>query len=100
MTDLDDYDDDATSGPRSSRGPIILTLGALGIFFGCLPLGAIAWVMARRDLERIRRGEVESSAESLTRAGLIVAIVSTVLGVLVTLALTIEVVVIAVLLTR
>jgi hypothetical protein len=100
MAELDDYDDDLVGEPRPSRGPVILVLGALGFFLGCLPLGVIAWVMARREMDRVRRRELPKSDEPLVRAGLVVAIVATCIGALVTLALTVEAVLLGILLTR
>jgi hypothetical protein len=60
------------------RGTAVLILGILGIVV-CGPLGIVAWVMGNSDLAAMRRGEMDPSGESMTRAGQILGIISTVL---------------------
>ena len=60
--------------PGPHRGGVILTLGLLGLF-GLLPLGAAAWAMANRDLDRMDDGLVDRAGEGLTRAGKVLAAV-------------------------
>jgi hypothetical protein len=53
---------------RAHRGGTILVLGLFGLF-GLLPLGAAAWAMANRDLDRMEEGLVDRSGAGLTRTG-------------------------------
>jgi hypothetical protein len=68
------------------RGRTVLILGIVGLgvsmmgwlgVFG-LPLGISAWVMGQGDLRKIRNGEMDPGGHSLTRAGRICGIISTV----------------------
>ena len=81
---IDDYDD-APAGRRVEphRGVMILVFGILGVLtFSCAILGVfgiVAWVMGKRDLELIRRGQMDKDGEGLTRAGYILGIVGTIM---------------------
>jgi hypothetical protein len=82
--DDDDYEDDYRPRRRYGRphrGGAVLALGILSIVI-CTPLGIFAWVMGNRDLDAIRRGEMDREGEGLTQAGKICGIVGTVLLVL------------------
>jgi hypothetical protein len=45
----------------------------------CAPLGIAAWVLANNDLDAMRRGQMNSSGESMTKIGRGIAIASTIL---------------------
>jgi hypothetical protein len=79
----DDYDDFPRSRSHAPhRGPLILTLGILSLVLTCAPLGIPAWIMGNRDLDLIRRGQMDPQGEGLTRAGQILGIIGTILGIL------------------
>ena len=65
------------SSRRPHRGALILVLGILGLV-ACMPLGIAAWVMGRSDLDSIRRGEIDADGEGMTKAGMILGIISVV----------------------
>jgi len=56
------------------RGGLILTLGILG--FVCLPFGGVAaWIMANKDLKKIKAGTMDPAGEANTKAGKVLGIV-------------------------
>ncbi len=59
------------------RGGTILTLGILGLVL-CGACGIAAWVMAAEDLKQMRAGRMDRSGEGLTRAGMVLGIISVV----------------------
>jgi hypothetical protein len=63
------------------RGALILTLALVG-WFTCILLGIAAWTMGSADLAKMRTGQMDPSGEGLTRAGMIIGIVETILGVI------------------
>lgn len=63
---------------RPHRGGTILTFGILGLLC-CGFLGIAAWVMGASDLAEMRRGVMDSSGRSMTKAGMILGIVATAL---------------------
>ena len=70
--------------PKPHRGAIVLTLGIMSLIC-CNPLlilGIMAWVMGRNDLIEMKQGVMDRSGEGMTRAGMILGIVMTVVGVL------------------
>ena len=79
----DDFDDDYRDYVRPHRGTMILVFGILGVLtFSCAILGVfgiVAWVMGKRDLELIRRGQMDKEGEGMTRAGYILGIVGTIM---------------------
>jgi flagellar basal body-associated protein FliL len=67
--------------PRDSgRGGLILTMGILSIVFLWIFTGIPAWVMGKRDLTRIRRGEISPNQKGLTQSGMILGILGTFLS--------------------
>lgn len=65
------------------RGGLILGLGIASlVLLFCLPIGIAAWVMGAGDLKQIRAGQIDPAGEGLTQAGMILGIISTVLGAL------------------
>jgi hypothetical protein len=70
------------------RGATVLLLGVVGLgvsmmgWLGVLglPFGIAAWAMAQGDLRKIRAGEMDPGGHSLTRAGRICGIITTVLS--------------------
>ena len=61
------------------RGPVILTLGILGLAGGCFILGIIAWVMGRKDLPEIDAGRMDPAGRSMAHAGMILGMIGTIL---------------------
>jgi predicted RNA-binding Zn-ribbon protein involved in translation (DUF1610 family) len=74
------------------RGPMVLVFGIISVVFSVfsccgipgmfaglvsLGLGIPAWVIGRRDLRRIREGEMDPAGEGQTQAGMICGIVGT-----------------------
>jgi hypothetical protein len=64
------------------RGTLILVLGIVSIVIHVLglPLGLPAWIMGRRDLTKMDRGEMDPSGRSTTQAGYVCGIIGTILG--------------------
>src|SRR5438874_1424687 len=63
------------------RGTMILVLGIVSIV--CCPLvGPLAWIWGKQDLAKIRGNEIAAEAEQMTKIGMILGIVGTVLLVL------------------
>lgn len=56
---------------------MILVFGILSLVF-CPLLGPFAWIMGRQDLQAIREGRMDPSAEPLTRAGMICGIIGSI----------------------
>ena len=79
----DDFDDDFRNTVQPHRGVMILVFGILGVMtFSCAILGVfgiVAWVMGKRDLELIRRGQMDKDGEGMTRAGYILGIIGTIM---------------------
>jgi hypothetical protein len=64
------------------RGGALLTIGILGLVL-CPPvLGPMAWVMANSDLVQMQAGRMDDGGESMTRAGQVLGIIATIVGVL------------------
>jgi hypothetical protein len=65
------------------RGALILVLGILSfVIFGLsLILGPLAWILGSADLRAMREGRMDPEGESLTSAGRICGMISTILGV-------------------
>jgi hypothetical protein len=76
--DLDDYDDAPRGRLEPHRGTLILVLGILGITV-CGFLGIAAWLMGKRDLDLIKRGQMDPEGETLTRVGYILGLIETIL---------------------
>ena len=73
--------DDVTIHPvRSDRGAVILVLSILSLVVGCFPLGIVAWFMASGDLKQMQAGTMDSAGESLTKVGMILGIITTILN--------------------
>lgn len=60
------------------RGGLILVLALLGWLF-CPIFAPIAWSMGSGDLRSIRLGQMDSAGESVTRAGMILGMIETIL---------------------
>ena len=63
------------------RGTTILVLGILSLVC-CSLLGPLAWIWGKQDLAKIQAGEISPEAETMTKIGMILGIVATVLLVL------------------
>ena len=62
----------------SHRGGTILTLGVLGWFL-CPVFAPIAWSMGAGDLRSMRLGLMDPAGESLTRTGMVLGMIQTIL---------------------
>jgi hypothetical protein len=75
------------------RGPLILSLGNISMFIGGLalctfglgaavsvPIGILAWLMANRDLERMRDGRMDPRGKCQTQTGRTAAATGVILG--------------------
>jgi hypothetical protein len=60
------------------RGTTILVLGILSLIC-CALLGPLAWMWGKQDLAKIQAGEIAPEAEQMTKIGMILGIVGTVL---------------------
>jgi len=82
-TDTDDFDDDLPDRVLPHRAPMVLAFGVLGASTCSFPLfgvlAIVAWVLARRDLDQMRRGLMDRAGEQLTKTGYILGIVGTIL---------------------
>jgi hypothetical protein len=78
------------------RGTLILVFGVLSlVLMGCgamtmglaalvgLVFGIIAWIMGKKDLEKMRTGTMDPEGQGLTQAGWICGIIGTILDSLV-----------------
>jgi Tfp pilus assembly protein PilE len=76
---------DQWSGPKNvqqpGRGTLILILGILSLILLGPFTGIPAWVMGSKDLKKIARGIITISERGTTKAGLILGIIGTLLGV-------------------
>lgn len=71
---------------KPHRGVTILVMALCSFICNpCLALSIGAWVMANNDLKEIRAGRMDQSGHGLTVAGMVIAIISTILGVIVVL---------------
>lgn len=64
---------------KPHRGVLILVFGILGITGICFPLGIAAWIMGSGDLKEMAAGTRDPEGRSLTNAGRIVGMISTIL---------------------
>ncbi len=62
------------------RGALILVFGILSLVMFGLITGIPAWVMGHTDLRRMREGKMEGADEGLTRAGMILGIIGTLIS--------------------
>jgi predicted Zn finger-like uncharacterized protein len=64
------------------RGTLILVLGIVSIVIYALglPVGLPAWIMGKRDLAKMDRGEMDPGGRGTTQAGYICGIIGTILG--------------------
>lgn len=65
-----------TTSPRPHRGVLVLVFGIIGLIGACLPLGIAAWIMGWRDLKAIDRGAMDGTGRGMTKAGMILGIIS------------------------
>jgi len=63
------------------RGTLILVLGIVSLVC-CTLVGPLAWIWGKQDLEKIKRGEISPEAEQMTKIGMILGIVGSVLLIL------------------
>lgn len=70
----------STGQLERGRGALILVLGILSLLMFGLITGIPAWVMGNTDLRRMREGKMETADEGLTRAGMILGIIGTLIS--------------------
>jgi hypothetical protein len=68
----------ARSGFVRSNATAVMVLGICSLAV-CSLLGPIAWIMGRKELDRIRAGELPQSGYGMTNAGYICGIIGTIL---------------------
>ena len=64
------------------RGALILVLGLMGLFIQCPIFPVIAWVMGSNDLREMEAGRMDRSGRDMTRAGMILGMVLSILWIL------------------
>lgn len=65
------------SAPRSQKATTILVLGIISLIC-CQLLGPVAWALGSTELKRIRAGQVSVHDEGVTKAGMILGIISSI----------------------
>lgn len=66
---------------KPHRGGMILAFGLVGLLC-CVVFGILAWVMGGADLKEMAAGRMDPTGEGMTRAGWILGIIGTALGIL------------------
>src|SRR5262249_13143235 len=86
--DLDEDDEDRPPPRRrrkrydldEHRGGLVLALGICAVIGQFTPVtGPMAWILGRNDLRAIREGRMDPEGESMTRVGMILGMVATIL---------------------
>lgn len=68
------------SGPYAPHsGNLIIVMACIGTFF--FPCALIAAIMGHNELKKIKRGVVDPSGESLVRAGFVIGLIFSILGI-------------------
>ncbi|MCI0746879.1 MAG: hypothetical protein L0Y58_15865 [Verrucomicrobia subdivision 3 bacterium] len=67
---------------KPHRGALILVLGILGLVLCGIFTAVPAWVMGNNDLKSMDAGTMDSSGRSLTNAGRICGMISTILSII------------------
>lgn len=61
------------------RGPLILILGIMGLFVQCPIFPLMSWVMGSNDLREMDAGRMDPAGRDLTRAGMVIGMVLSIL---------------------
>jgi len=72
----------ATRYVAPHRGPLILVLGIMGLFITCPVFPLMSWVMGSNDLREMDAGRMDPSGRDVTRAGMIIGMVLSILWIL------------------
>ena len=64
------------------RGPLILVLALMGLFIQCPIFPFMTWVMGSNDLREMQAGRMDPAGRDLTRAGMIIGMVLSILWIL------------------
>ncbi len=72
------YDQNVHRVQTSHRGGLLLTLAILGWVI-CPVFAPFAWAMGSSDLQAMRRGQMDTSGQSLTQAAMVLGAIETVL---------------------
>jgi hypothetical protein len=67
---------------KPHRGTLILILGILSLFLCGIFTGIPAWIMGNNDLKEMDAGAMDPSGRSVTNAGRICGMISTILVIL------------------
>lgn len=67
---------------NAHRGALILILGLMGLFIQCPLFPFMSWVMGSNDLREMEAGRMDPSGRDLTRAGMIVGMILSILWIL------------------
>ena len=69
--------------PRAARADLALNLGILSLALPLVPVGLVAWALARRELALVRAGRADPAARGTLEAARIVALAGSALSLLV-----------------
>ncbi len=64
------------------RGPLILVLALMGLFITCPVFPFMTWVMGSNDLREMQAGRMDPAGRDLTRAGMVIGMVLSILWIL------------------
>lgn len=64
------------------RGPLILVLALMGFFITCPVFPFMTWVMGSNDLREMQAGRMDPAGRDLTRAGMVIGMVLSILWIL------------------
>jgi GYF domain 2 len=64
------------------RGALILILGLMGLFIQCPLFPFMSWVMGSNDLREMEAGRMDPAGRDLTRAGMIIGMILSILWIL------------------
>ena len=64
------------------RGPLILVLGLMGLLIQCPIFPLMSWVMGSNDLREMEAGRMDPAGRDLTRAGMVIGMVLSILWIL------------------
>ena len=67
---------------EAHRGAMILVFGILSLVVGCFVFGIVAWVMGNGDLRKMSAGVMDPQGRSMTEAGKVCGMISTILAIL------------------
>ena len=85
-------------GAGQGRGPLILTLGIISIVLIAFSLGPVfgipAWSFGNSDMKKIKEGAISRDAKGMTQTGVILGMISSIIGVILWLGILISLLVV------